>query len=253
MNIVNIAMFLGISCFLFGSLWSNPWVIVANGSPFPVDELKESLKNRKVLALDGAVNRFKSLKIYPDGILGDFDSIEDPTYWGVLGVFSEINEYSPSYKGNFGITIIPAKDQNYTDLEKGIIYCDKATATSIFIVQAIGGRMDHTLGNLGVLKKYHRSDRDLTLVTEKEQVFYVCNADVVVEGGAGDYCAIMGYPQAQMTTSGLAYNGKDYLLQLGIQESICNTIAESQATISIKGEALVILPKSCTFKIVEQR
>lgn len=251
MNTGAIVIFLSIGCFLYGALWCAPWVIVANGPPFPINELKESLHDRKVLALDGAVNRFKCLQLCPDCILGDFDSVEDPAYWGISAVFSEIDEYSFSYTGNFGITIIPAKDQNYTDLEKGIIYCDRAGATSILIVQATGGRMDHTLGNLGLLKKYHRPDRDLIIVTEKEKIFYLCNNDIVVEGGMGEYCAVMGYPQALMTTSGLAYNGHEYLLQLGIQESICNKITSSQATISIQGEALVIIPKFSTFKILK--
>ena len=61
---------------------------------------------------------------------------------------------------------------------------------------------------------------------------------------------MMGYPQALMTTSGLAYNGDEYLLQLGVQESVCNRIVDAKSTISIQGEALVILPKSCVFKTV---
>ena len=152
-------------------MWCDSWVIVANGPPLPVNELKESLKGRKVLALDGAVNRFKSLELYPDYILGDFDSVEDPEYWGISAIFSEIAEHHCPYRGNFGAIIIPVMDQNCTDLEKGIVYCDKAKATSLLIVQATEGRMDHTLGNIGLLKKHYRPDRDLTIVTEKEQIF----------------------------------------------------------------------------------
>lgn len=237
-----------ICCFFSATLWSDPWVIVANGNPFPAEELKESMKGRKVLALDGAVNRFKALQLYPDFILGDFDSVEDPFFWGITALFSEIDEQHSPYEGNFGITIIPAKDQNYTDLEKGIRYCDQSDATSILIIQATGGRMDHTLGNIGLLKKHASSDRPLILLTEKEQIFYLGNTSISIEGGEGETCAIMGYPQALMTTTGLAYNGIEYPLQLGIQESICNTIIEPHATISIQGDALIILPKNCITK-----
>lgn len=251
-NSGKIAIFFFISCLFYTTVWCDSWVIVANGSPFPVNELKESLKGRKVLALDGAVDRFKSLQLYPDYILGDFDSVEDPAYWGISAIFSEIDEHHSPYRGNFGTIIIPAGDQNYSDLEKGIIYCDEAKASSLLIVQATGGRMDHTLVNIGLLKKHYRPDRDLIIVTEKEQIFYLCNAEIVIEGGVGEYCAIMGYPQALMTTSGLAYNGNEYPLKLGVQESACNTIVDSKATISIQGEALVILPKSCAFKVVKR-
>lgn len=234
------------------TLWSDSWVIVANGSPLSDDVLKESLKDRKVLVLDGAINRFKSLQVVPDCILGDFDSIEDPAYWGISGVFSEIDEHHTPYRGNFGITIVPAKNQHYTDLEKGIMYCDEMNATSLSIVQATGGRMDHTLGNIGLLRKYYRPDRNLIILTEEEQIFYVYNAEIAVEGGVGGYCAVMGYPQASMTTFGLAYNGNEYELRLGFQESTCNRIVDAQANISIQGEALIILPKSSTFNVVKR-
>jgi thiamine pyrophosphokinase len=237
--------------FWHGALQCTPWVIVANGPSLSLNELQDSLQDRKIVILDGAVNRFKSLPLRPDCILGDFDSVEDPVYWGILATFSEIDERSSPYRGNFGIMIVPAKDQNFTDLEKGILYCDAVGASSIHIVQATGGRMDHTLGNLGTLRKYYRSDRELIILTEKEQIFDLHNDDISIEAAAGEYCAVMGYPQAVMTTSGLAYNVSEYPLQLGIQESTCNTIIDPKATISIQGEALIILPKSSVFKIVK--
>ncbi len=147
------AIFFFISCLFYTTLWCDSWVIVANGSPFPVNELKESLKGRKVLALDGAVDRFKSLQLYPDYILGDFDSVEDPAYWGISALFSEIDEHHTPYRGNFGTIIIPALDQNYSDLEKGIIYCDKAKATSLLIVQATGRKNGSYVGEYWIIKE----------------------------------------------------------------------------------------------------
>lgn len=236
---------------IFTSLCGTSWVIVANGPTINSDQLKERLKNRKILVLDGAANRFKDLGLYPDYILGDFDSVEDPAYWGISTLFSELGDEALPYSGNFGTTIVPAKDQNHTDLEKGILFSDKLNASSIHIVQATGGRMDHTLGNLGALKKYYKPERELVLITETEQIFYLCNQAIAIEGGVGGHCAVMGYPKAFMTTTGLAYNGKDYLVELGVQESTCNMIEDPNATISIQGEALIILPKSCKFKMLD--
>lgn len=212
------------------------WTIVANGSPLSIEELQERTNNRKTVYLDGAVNCLKSLNLYPDCILGDFDSIDDLAYWGV------IKERSLPYIGNFGVSIIPAEDQNHTDLEKGILYCDSKGADSIQIVQATGGRMDHLLGNLGLLKKYHRPNRELILLTENEQIHFLRDQEISIEGGIGGPCAILGYPEANITTSGLAYNSSSYLVKLGMQESICNAINEHKASISVEGEALVILP-----------
>lgn len=241
-----------ITCLTKESLPSTPWAIVANGEPLPINVLQESIGDRKILALDGAVNLFKSMPRYPDCILGDFDSIEDPTFWGISALFSEIDESSAPYKGNFGMTIIPAKDQNYTDLEKGIIACDQASASSILILQATGRRMDHTLGNVGLLRKHNRKDRELIIMTEREQILYVCNEKIIVQGKKGESCAILGYPRALMSTSGLSYDVCNYPLELGIQESISNSIADSKAVISIQGESLVILSKNSTFKLLSK-
>ncbi len=235
---------------LTAGLYCEPWVIVANGAPFSSEALEDVVRDRKVLVLDGAINRFKALTFfYPDCLLGDFDSIEDPDYWGVSAAFSKLDGNSPPYEGNFGMMIIPAKDQNHTDLEKGIIYCDQLQATSIHIIQATGGRMDHTLGNLGLLRKYHRTDRHLFIETEKERIFYLCDEEMSIEGGEGECCAILGYPRAFLTTYGLAYNSERLALELGIQESICNTLIENQSRVVAEGEVLVILPKSCRFQI----
>lgn len=222
------------------------WLIVANGPSFSEEQFLEAKKGRTTLALDGAANYM--LKIHPDVILGDFDSITNKDYWGILGTFDDINSSTLPYFGNFGVLIIPAKDQDYTDLEKGVAYCDSQGAESILIINATGGRMDHTLGNIGVLRKYYKPGRTLIIETENEFIEYVKDTSTIIKGNIGDHCAIMGYPEASMSTAGLAYNGINYSLKIGIQESICNTLSEPLATIAIHGEALVISPKSKSVK-----
>lgn len=240
-------LFIFIMCLLPVLAPCKPWLILANGPEIPEEELKEFIQNRTLLALDGAVNRLRTIPLHPDIILGDFDSIEDPAYWGIVETFADLNEQSSSYQGNFGITIVPAKDQNYTDLEKAIMYCDRIEKGPILILQATGRRMDHTLGNLGLLRKHYQQDRPLIIRTEIEQILFLRDEKISIENGVGGTCAILGYPQAVMTTTGLAYNGEGYPLILGIQESVCNTITEPTATITIQGEALIILPKAATF------
>jgi thiamine pyrophosphokinase len=229
--------------------YSKSWLIIANGQEISLEEIEKKSKNKIVIALDGSCNRLQKLSFYPNYILGDFDSIENPSFWGIKNTFSKIDENSKPYKGNFSITIIPAKDQNFTDLEKAIKYCDSMDGESILILQADGKRMDHTLANLGLLRKYHCLDRPIIIETEIEQIFYVQNEKVYIKGNPGDACAIMGYPIAKMTTEGLAYNGEEYTLDLGHQESISNELCEQNATILIQGEALLILSKNSRFSI----
>lgn len=228
------------SCLINFSLQATDWLIVAHAPSFSEKRLLNMSKNRMLVALDGVADDLKKYKIYPHVILGDFDSIKNKEFWGIKETFHEIDNSSAPYKGNFDVLIVPAKDQDHTDLEKAILFCDKQKASSIIILNATGGRMDHTLGNIGVLRKYHKKERPLAIYTRTEKIEYLKDGSTTIHGKPGDNVAIMGYPEAFMTTEGLAYNGKNFQLKLGLQESTCNSLAQNKATIDIQGEALVI-------------
>lgn len=218
------------------------WLIIANGPFLPLEKLTQLMAGKKVLALDGAANKLKEMHIRPDVILGDFDSIENLDYWGIKGTFDQIGLDTQPYVGKHDILIVPSKDQDFTDLQKGIIFCDLCEAKSIAIVNVVGGRMDHTLGNIGVLRRFYQKNRPMRIVTEREWIEYVKDGETKIYGKVGEHCAIMGYPEGRISTTGLAYDSKDYHLNLGIQESSCNLLSHPEATVKVQGEALVIHP-----------
>lgn len=233
-------IFLLLFMFLPVGICADHWVIIANSPEFCIESIQKNLASKKILALDGAANFLKTYNITPDVILGDFDSIQDKHFWGVEEMFNQINENSMPYLGHFGVTIVPAKNQDLTDLEKGILFCDSHKAESITILNATGGRFDHTLGNIGFLKKYHLPSRPLCIISGDEKIEFVRDATICIQGEIGSACGIIGFPEAVMTTQGLKYNGQGYTLKLGFQESICNTLDSETASISIQGDALVI-------------
>ncbi len=215
------------------AMYAQHWIIVANGPAASPKELLEVWDGEPILALDGAANRLFEWGIIPTGILGDFDSIRDPGYFGIQAAVD-----SP-YTGNQGILIIPAYDQDYTDLEKGIRFVGSHGASSITILYALDGRLDHTLGNLGLLRKYYQRERPIRIHATNEWIQYVRDQRVMLYGAVGSHCAINAFPEGFMTSRGLAYNGDHYHLVLGIQESVCNSLAEPEASIEIEGEALI--------------
>ena len=80
------------------------------------------------------------VNVSPDIISGDFDSID-----------KELLEQSKTK----GIEVIETPDQNFTDLMKGLDICEQRGAIDIAIVCSLGGeRTDHSITNLGLLKKY---------------------------------------------------------------------------------------------------
>lgn len=116
-------------------------LIVANGqdcSRFLLDSL---IKNHPfVVILDGAIHRFVELGIHFDVLLGDFDRDEVD--------LASIQKQFPH------VQIVPAEDQEKTDLEKAIDYLIHHQFTDVDIVWATGRRADHTITNITNLCRY---------------------------------------------------------------------------------------------------
>ena len=96
-----------------------------------IESLKISNKINKVIAVDGGSNAARSLKIIPDLIIGDLDSVSDQ---------------SLAYFKNNGVEIIRhpvEKDQ--TDSEIAVDYCFNNEFEELFIIAALGGRFDQQL------------------------------------------------------------------------------------------------------------
>lgn len=204
-------------------------------------------RTHKIVSLDGASNLFARAGKKPDVILGDFDSIEAPEIWGIQATFFTILDSSPSYLGKDGIVIVPAKDQDLTDLAKAIMYCDKMRAKSIYIVNAHGGRMDHELGNYSLLRQYYNKNRPILIRTISQTLeFFKTDipATIKITGRRGDYCGIIGFPNGKIITmKGFMYNADNYPLEM-LKGSTCNKINGLEAEVTITGEVLIIHPNA---------
>jgi thiamine pyrophosphokinase len=119
-------------------------LIIANGD-IPgagvVRALARAVKRRSglILCADGGSAHAMALGIRPSVILGDLDSLPR----GVRASFPRS-------------TVIRYPDQESTDLEKAVRYCIAAGCASADIVGATGGRIDHTAGALGCLRRFGR-------------------------------------------------------------------------------------------------
>lgn len=91
-----------------------------------------------VVAVDGGLAYLKSLKLLPDAVVGDFDTV-DP---------SILREYR-SRQSIFFETHTPEKDE--TDTQLAIDTAIGLGADAITILGGTGGRIDHMLGNLHLL------------------------------------------------------------------------------------------------------
>jgi thiamine pyrophosphokinase len=220
------------------------FIIIANGNFLVREIISAAIQHKRIVALDGAVNKLTRLGIKPQVILGDFDSITDEvcSYWGIQKTFDLLHENDEAYQGHHGVTIVPAKNQQLTDLSKAIHYCDQQGAKHITLICATGGRLDHHEGVLRSLRKEYKKDRAILLHTEQQTLQFAKDETVLVSGEIGDKCGLLAYPKACVSSVGLAYEAKQLELRFGFSESTCNALSCEKASLTVTGEALLILP-----------
>ncbi len=203
--------------------------IIANAPCTDFADLLHDAWLQNVILLDGAANHFQGY-LTPLCIIGDMDSI---------------TEASKSYFRSRGVRIMEIMDQNTTDLEKAITLCmeDKNLKT-INIYNASGGRLDHSILNLRLLKKYYSDKYEIRLFTSSEKVIFLRDCYVTLQGNKHDKVALLAFTCAAVTSHGLLYEMDGYRLEFAMSEGTSNSLNMEYATIRIKGDVLLIMDKS---------
>lgn len=198
-------------------------LIIANGHP-PKKKLLEQLLASKpfIVCADGGANTALKLGIKPDAIVGDMDSIRGET----LAKFQHI----PSHQ---------IVDDESTDLEKAIGWLVGQHYDHITVVCASGKRLDHTIGNLGVLPKFY-PDAVVRLVDDKGEMLYV-GRKIDLEVPAGTILSLLPLSRCDgVTTKGLKYGLQNGTLELGVHEGTSNVAISSTVSITVKTGNLLL-------------
>lgn len=208
----------------------NHALIVANAPRESGVELPDSIlaSDPLIVALDGAMDGWPRSYPFPNIWLGDFDSCQN------------VNAHPVAEK-------IIAKDQFKTDLDKGIEYCLSQGIRDIQIIHATGGRLDHTLLNIRLLRKHFNPAIQLKIWDGCWEIIFGVDGEYILSGVAGDQCAVMGAPKGKiLKSSGLCWeiaSQTPYPLDFGLSESACNQLSGASASVWIEGEVLLMAPK----------
>jgi len=207
-------------------------IIVSNGKIYKKDLIKLLKFNKprraiSIIACDGASDFLKSCGVIPDVIIGDLDSAKPET----LKYFSK----KP-------VIIKKVFDQNKNDLEKAIIYALSKKFKLINIVGFGGKRLDHTLNNLSILKKFYRKAK--IKIYENGFVGEIIGKSAEFECRVGSVVSLIPLPKAVgITTKGLEYPLKNGTLEFGVREGALNEAVESKIRISLTNGHLLVLIK----------
>jgi len=198
-------------------------LIIANGTLPPRRLVRDLAKSADVVVCaDGGANHARRMRVTPDVIVGDLDSVT-----------SSIKKYFHR------VPLIFVDDQDSTDLEKALEFCVQRRFKSVDVVGAIGDRLDHTTGSLGCFKKYGEKIElrlfdtvaAISLIRKKAQLLM----------RIGEKFSLIPLERCEgVTTKNLKYALRNEILELGVREGISNEALARDVSINVKRGTLLL-------------
>ncbi len=174
-----------------------------------------------VLAADGGANLCLAWDWPVDAVVGDMDSIA-----------AEARRQLEAQGVPF-IVVPTAKDE--TDLELALRLALERGATELVIAGALGGRIDHTLGNLTLLALPSLASLP-ACIADGDQTLWLVRDRMTIDGQPGDTLSLLpfGGDARGVSVSGVHWPLHQADLPLGPSLSISNRMAASQAEIVVR-------------------
>jgi len=205
-------------------------VIFANGQLNQPDMLKAQLyPTDRIYCADGGTRHALALGLTPEIIIGDLDSLSPETVAAMESQGVTIHRYPPR------------KDE--TDLELALRLAIAENPAEIFLVTALGGRLDQMLANIMLLTRREYASISLILLDGPYWAKLLrSHQSLVINGRPGDTLSLVPLTPTvnRVSLSGVEWPLKQTTLSLGSTLTISNTLTGSQATVQI-GDGLVLV------------
>ena len=163
--------------------------------------------------------------------------LKDKTILGVVGDFDSLGS-APN-----GEKIIQLEvEKNFTDGERAVHFAKECGAEEITIYGAFGGKIEHVLGNIALLKIAHNIGLKAKIVDENTTMQLVCGeSELKVKKGANVSLIPYGGNCTFIKSKGLYYPLDGLTLTSEDTRGISNVALEQDVTLEIlSGQALVV-------------
>lgn len=206
--------------------------IVLNGKIKNYKKTKEIIISENydyIIGADGGCNHLYKMNLTPDYIIGDLDSVDE-----------EVISYYKSK--NIPLKKYPTH-KNETDSEICVYLAKELNAKKIDFFATLGGRIDHTLANIGLMNYVKNMNITPRILTTEEEILIVKNEEITLKGNKGDVVSVISIlgESKGVTLENMEYpleNSKiGYLSSLGVS----NVMLGDKCKIKIEdGCALII-------------
>lgn len=181
-----------------------------------------------LVAADGGLRHLQQMNQTPALLIGDLDSVtpEEVEQASAEGVF--VQQFP--------------REKDETDLELALNHVLQAGYKNIRIAGALGGRLDHTLGNINLLLDERFASCDIRLEDGHQEVFII-RGHAMIEGIAGDIVSLIpaGGDAEGVTTVGLKYPLLSETLRLDRTRGISNVMLDETAEVHLQNGLLICI------------
>lgn len=176
-----------------------------------------------IIAADGGYEYLKNMGMEPDVLLGDFDSLE----------------YLPQHRNL--IRHSPIKDD--TDMALAAAYAKEQGCRRFFLYGGLGGRLDHTLGNIQLLAGLSRAGLEAYLIGEGNILTAITEEQIrfpaEFTGMISVFC--LGDQAEGVWERGLKYGLADAVLTCDRALGVSNEFTGQESSIAVRKGTLLIL------------
>lgn len=208
----------------------NPKIILfANGDlPAPERILSQLSPIDFLIAVDGGLSHLTQHSLIPNLIIGDLDSA-DPT---------EVEKFHSQ-----GVKVqkyTPEKDE--TDLELALNAALAMRPERIWILGALGKRIDQSLANIFLLNRDDFSGIDIRLIDGQREIFLIKDSRTI-KGSPGERVSLLPLhgPAVGIHTQGLHYPLKGETLYPERTRGISNELIAPSAQVTLQSGLLICI------------
>lgn len=205
-------------------------IAIVSGGTAPSESLLRSYLEKVdfIIAADKGSECLYQYNVVPDLLLGDFDSTKKEILDNMKLQTKEVLEFPP--------------EKDYTDTEIAIIEAVKRGADKIYLFGATGSRIDHMLGNIGLLLKTQRKGVILKIIDDNNKL-YLAKKRMTLIGKCGENISFHALSEkvTDFKIKGAKYNLENYDMSLLDPRAICNEFIDTPIEISYEEGQLLIL------------
>ncbi len=205
--------------------------LVLTGGILPSDERVLSLYSEAeyVICCDGAANHAVRLGILPHMLIGDMDSIQQEDHENLIA------------RGVKEIRLKPEKDE--TDTQAACSAAMELGAQKVVILGGLGGRLDHSLGNIQCLWMLHLEGIEARMESGCEQAVIVTDSIILGKYMGRTFSLFPLLPQTEVfRMTGVKYPLVHTPLLFGSTLGISNIVLQQDAQLMMQsGTALLLV------------